>query len=103
MSQTEDEVHVFATLVAKPGKEDELRSVLMELVTCTKSEPGNLYYLLHEDPKAPGSFYFFESYDDQAALDTHMNSPHLAKAFEKAGEMLREAPNITATKLVAGS
>jgi quinol monooxygenase YgiN len=100
---THDEVHVFATLTAQPGKADEVRAALQTLVAATRTEPGNLHYMLHEDPKTVGSFFFFEAYQDQAAVDAHMKSPHLAAAFAAVGKLLTGAPVITPTKLVAGS
>jgi quinol monooxygenase YgiN len=98
-----DEVHVFANVTAAPGKADELRSVLKDLVAATHTEPGVLTYILHEEPKKPGNFYVFEVYKDQAAADSHMKSPHLATAFAKAGALLSAAPSIVETKVVAGA
>ena len=99
----QDEVHVFATLTAQPGKADEVRAALETLVKATRAEPGNVHYMLHEDPKAVGSFFFFEAYKDEAATDAHMKSPHLAAAFAAVGHLLAGAPVITPTKLVSGS
>jgi quinol monooxygenase YgiN len=57
---------------------------------------------LHEDPKKLGNFYVFEVYKDQAALDAHMASAHLAAAFAKSGPLLSGPPSITPTVVVAG-
>lgn len=100
---TNDQVHVFATLIAQPGKADDVRAALTALVTATRAEPGNVQYLLHEDPKSTGSFHVFEIYKDEAATDAHMKSPHLAAAFKAVGHLLAGAPVITPTKLIAGS
>jgi quinol monooxygenase YgiN len=96
------EVHVFATVSAAAGKEDALRAALVELVEASHTEPGVLHYILHEDPKKLGNFYVFEVYKDQAAVDAHMGSAHLAAAFAKAGPLLSGAPSIVPTKVVAG-
>ena len=95
-------VHVFAHVVAAPGKGEELRVVLKELVKATHTEPGVKMYVLHEEPKNPGSFHVFEIYETQAAADSHMKSPHLAAAFAKAGALLGAAPSIIETKAIAG-
>lgn len=97
-----DEVRVVAMVQARAGKEDALRAALLELVAPTHAEPGVLQYTLHEDPAKPGSFYFYESYKDQAALDSHMKSPHLAKAFAQVGDLVAGAPTITPLKVIAG-
>jgi quinol monooxygenase YgiN len=96
------EVHVFATVSAASGKEDELRDALIELVAASHMEPGVVQYILHEDPKKLGNFYVFEVYKDQAAVDAHMASAHLAAAFAKAGPLLGGPPSITPTVVVAG-
>lgn len=95
-------MHVFATLVSQPGKADTIRDAVTELATATRTEPGNLHYMVHEDPKHPGSFFFFEVYKDQAATNTHMKSSHLAAAFAKIGGLIASPPVITETKLIAG-
>lgn len=100
---TSQEIHVFATVVAKPGAEEALRAALTELVEATRKEDGNVHYMLHEDTKKPGRFHFFEAYRDQAAADAHMKSPHLAAAFAKVGKLVAEAPVITETRLIAGA
>ena len=95
------EIHVFATVIAQPDHAAEVRAALVALVKVTREEPGNLSYSLHEDPKQPGHFYFFESYKDEAALDAHMKGPGLANAFAIAGKYLAGAPVITPTKQIA--
>jgi quinol monooxygenase YgiN len=98
-----DEIHIFANLSAAPGKADEMREVLKELVAVTKTEPGVISYILHEDPKNLGHFYFFEAYKNEAAVEAHRGSAHIAAAFGKLGPILGGAPSITATKVLAGS
>jgi quinol monooxygenase YgiN len=96
------EIHVFATVSAAPGNADELRAALTTLVEATLKEPGVIHYILHEDPKNLGNFYVFEAYKDQAAVDAHMASPHLAAAFAKAGPLVSGPPSITPTIVIAG-
>jgi quinol monooxygenase YgiN len=98
-----DHVHVFAILTAQPGKESILRDALLAMIEPTKKEPGCISYMLHEDPKNPSAFYFFEIYKDQAATDFHMNSPYLAATVEKVGPILATPPVIVLTKLIGGA
>jgi quinol monooxygenase YgiN len=102
MSQTE-QARIFATLTAQEGKADALREVLTGLVSATLTEPGCLHYILHEDPSAPGNFYFFEAYQNQAAFDAHLSSPHLTEAAAKLGTLLSKPPHVAVTKFLAGS
>jgi quinol monooxygenase YgiN len=98
-----DEVHIFATLAAKPGQADALRAILLDLVAATRAEPGALVYLLHEDQAVPGSFYFFETYKNQAAADAHTKTPHLAAALAKAEPLLASPLAFAFTRPAAGS
>lgn len=100
---SKEEVHVFANVTAQHGKEGELRAALTALVAETKQEPGCVHYMVCEDHKRPGHFHIFEVYKNQAAVDAHMASPHLAAAFAKAGPLVSQPPSIIETKLVAGS
>ena len=43
-----------------------------------------LAYDLYESAAAPGVFVTVERWSDQAALDAHMQSPHVAAAFASA-------------------
>jgi quinol monooxygenase YgiN len=100
MSQNH-EIRVIAHVQAQPGAEATIREALITLVRATRAEPGCLSYTLHEDPAKAGQFYFYEVYRDQAALDHHMQSPHLAAAFAAVGHLVAAAPVITPVKEVA--
>jgi quinol monooxygenase YgiN len=97
------EIHVFANVTAAAGNEDKLREVLTTLAHASQDEPGVVSYILHEDIKTPGNFYVFEAYKDQAAVDAHMGSAHLAAAFAAAGPLLSGAPSIVPTVAIAGA
>ena len=73
------EVTVVARLRAAPGKGDALAALLTEQVgVVRKAEPGCLAYRLHRSPKDPDQFFFYETYVDDAAFETHRKAPHLA-------------------------
>ena len=94
-------INIFATLIAAPGKEEALRTILSGLVPLTRQEPGNLQYALHEALETPGVFYVYEAYKDQAAVDAHMQSPHFQAALGEAGPLLGGPPSIAATRQIA--
>jgi len=74
-----NEVTVVARIRAAAGKADALAALLIEQVgVVRKSEPGCLAYRLHRSAKDPDLFLFYETYKDDAALDAHRKSPHLA-------------------------
>lgn len=85
---------VTAIFDACPGCEAKLEATLLELVGKVAAEPGALEYTLHRDPKAPGRFYFYERYRDQAAVDTHMATPYLKQVLELVPELCAVAPTV---------
>lgn len=80
-------ITITAILKAHPGKEDELRQVLDEVIPPSRQEEGCLTYVLHESIDAPGTFVFYEKYRDETALNAHINSSHY-QAYRKAAETL---------------
>ncbi|MCK9519995.1 MAG: antibiotic biosynthesis monooxygenase [Dehalococcoidia bacterium] len=99
-------ITIVATLQAAPGKEDELRAALTEMVENVKEhEAGRaLAYSLHTADKEPGVFMFYEQYADKAALDAHGTTPHMKAMGQKlaAGQLLAGRPSITHYTQIAG-
>ena len=59
---------VVAEVQAKPGKEEELRTTLMELIGPTRREDGCVQYDLHVHTSVPGRFVFYENWTSPEAL-----------------------------------
>ncbi|WP_263769314.1 putative quinol monooxygenase [Propionivibrio soli] len=85
---------VTAIFDARPGCEAKLEAALRELVGKVAPEPGALEYALHRSPTAPGRFYFYERYRDQAAVDVHMATPYLKRVLELVPELCACAPTV---------
>lgn len=68
-------LQIVATLVARTGSEDQLRSTLTTAVPKFRDEPGCHGYILLEDRKQPGRFLTYETWTNEAALAEHMKSP----------------------------
>jgi len=75
---------VAVTYVIKAGFEDEAMALFGKLTGPTRAEPGCRMYLAHRSTTDPRSFFLYEQYDDQAALDAHRASPHFEQ-FAKGG------------------
>lgn len=88
------DLNVIALIPAKPGSEGVVRDALTELLGHTRQEAGCLKYELFESAATPGTFVTIEEWTDQAALDAHLASPHLAAALAAAGDALAAAPAI---------
>ena len=70
---------VIAHMRAAPGREEELRRELSELVGPTTEEDGFVNYDLHESLAEPGTFYLYENWRSEAQLDAHLQAPHLVR------------------------
>ncbi|MEY4131802.1 MAG: Antibiotic biosynthesis monooxygenase [Actinomycetota bacterium] len=91
---------MFATLKAQPGKRDELKAVFTEMFAVSESEPGTQAYNLIEGDD-PDTLYFYEQYESQEAMDSHMAGAVLASIYPKMGEFLADGGAVSGT-LVRG-
>jgi quinol monooxygenase YgiN len=85
---------MFATMVAKPGKRDELKAAFAGMFEQVTTEPGTRFYTLIEGDD-PDTLYMWEHYTDQAAMDTHMASSALADLHGKLGDLLADGGAVT--------
>jgi quinol monooxygenase YgiN len=88
------DLHVVAVLKAKPGSEDVVRDALAALVTPTRAEAGCVSYALSQSAADPSTFVTEEVWTSQADLETHMQTPHIARALQVAAEALDGPPSI---------
>ena len=86
--ENRDLLTVVATMRAKAGKEQEVRELLESLVAPTRAETDNVVYALHQGAQDPAVFVFIENWTSQAALDAHLDTPHLQAALPKIPELL---------------
>jgi quinol monooxygenase YgiN/uncharacterized protein YciI len=85
---------ITALFDARPGREAELESSLRDLVRSVAGESGVLEYTLHRTPDAPGRFFFYERYRDDATVDAHMKTPHLKQVLDRVPELCASAPQV---------
>ncbi|MBL6750866.1 MAG: antibiotic biosynthesis monooxygenase [Nevskia sp.] len=87
-------VRVVARLIAKPDKVEAFKALMSGIVDPTRKESGCIRYELLQNQADPTDFTFVEEWASKAALDAHMQTPHITGALGKAGEMLGGAPDI---------
>ena len=85
---------VIATFQARAGQETELRSALIGLLAPTRNENGCINYDLHASPEDPAKFLFHENWTSQAALDAHLQSPHVKALLPRMDELCVAFPEI---------
>jgi quinol monooxygenase YgiN len=92
---TEGRVTVLARVQARAGHEDEVRRLLLALVAPSRAEAGYLNYDLHQSAADPTEFMFYENWVSRAALDAHMEMPHLDEFDARAAGLLVAPVEIT--------
>lgn len=87
---TDIPIIINAHIQAAAGREKELQDQLQALLAPSRREPGCLVYALHVDPENPGKFMFYEKFASQAAIDSHLATPHFLalQSYLKAHEGL---------------
>ena len=87
-------ITIVARLTAKQGSEKQLEEALRAMIPKVREEPGALAYVLHRSVKNPALFVFYEVYTDQAALEHHSKTPHMAELQSKLPALLDSRPTI---------
>lgn len=91
---------VVAEIVAKPGKEEQVRQFVLSFVEPTRKEEGCLQYDLHVMNDNPGHFIFYETWQSEEHLERHSASPHI-QAFRAVAAELTDRPTriVKATRI----
>lgn len=83
---------LYGSLKAKPGKEAEVEAFLKQAVELARKESGTVtWYALRE---APGRYGIFDTFNDEAGREAHLNGEIAQQLMAKAGELLAEPPQI---------
>ncbi|MAK83621.1 MAG: antibiotic biosynthesis monooxygenase [Phenylobacterium sp.] len=69
---------IAGTIRVPPERLDAFRPHMIAMLEASRAEDGCLVYSYAEDVAEPGLIRVFEVWRDQAALDAHFQTPHLA-------------------------
>lgn len=69
---------IFATVTANPEFASQVEAALQAIVPLTRAETGCIRYELFRADKDTCMFHLLETYQDEAALSSHHQSPHFA-------------------------
>jgi quinol monooxygenase YgiN len=92
---------LYVPLQAKPGKENEIADFLRSAVALANAEPGTItWYAIQE---GLSSFAIFDTFDNEAGRDAHLNGKVAAALIEKvkAGDMFANTPEIHKLEIIA--
>jgi len=85
-------VALYVPLEAKPGKEKEVAEFLKSALPLVEAEPGTVTWFAIQE--GPSSFAIFDTFDDEAGRDAHLNVKVAAALMAKADEILAKPPAI---------
>jgi quinol monooxygenase YgiN len=94
----------FALLVelkAKPGKEAEVEAFLGKEASLVRGEPGTLSWHAAKIEGETGVYRVFDTFDDEAAREAHLNGEAGQELVEKADELFSETPKVHRLQIVA--
>jgi quinol monooxygenase YgiN len=92
---------LYVPLQAKPGKEREVADFLRSAVSVVNAEAGTVsWFAIQEGPSA---FAIFDTFDDEAGRDAHLNGKVAAALMEKAraGDLFAKTPVIHKLEILA--
>lgn len=69
---------VAGTVVAEPGGRAAFLDAVQPMVAATLDEAGCQEYVFSPDPNDANRILLYELWDDQASLDAHFASDHMA-------------------------
>ena len=87
MSTHSRQAKIVAILVARPGKTDELQSLLHGMAPACRAEPGNLRWDIWRDPNTADRFVLDELYVDVAAVAVHRETAHFKSYASKINDL----------------
>jgi quinol monooxygenase YgiN len=90
---------VVAKVVAKNESIEIVKSELLKLIEPTRKEDGCIEYKLHQDNEAPAVFIFYETWENPACLEKHMNTDHFKSFVSVVGSLVEEIAIHKMTKI----
>ena len=90
---------LYVSLKAKPGKEKDVEAFLKQGAEMSKRETGTVnWYGLKEDE---GSYSVFDTFNDEAGRDAHLNGDIAKALMAKASELFASPPQIHKINILA--
>ena len=67
---------IIATILVKPEFTEEVLKAMYAVVDGTRTEEGNISYVLNEDVQNKSKFTILEEWKSQEAINFHNQTPH---------------------------
>ncbi len=87
---------LIVSVKVKPDQRQKFLDVIEDDSICSvRDEPGCVRFDVLQDQSDPDHYYFYEVYQDEAALEAHRQTPHLARWRAAAEVCLAEPTQAT--------
>lgn len=90
---------IWVMLKAKPGKEQEVEAFLAQGATMSNDEPGTVTW--YGVKMGPGVYGVFDTFNDEAGRDAHMNGDIAKALMAKASELFSNELRIEKMEILA--
>ncbi|KAJ7224667.1 hypothetical protein GGX14DRAFT_426473 [Mycena pura] len=82
---------VVVHLWTQPGKEVEMKNILIEASQTYLKDKGTINWFVMQDAQDPTAWSIVERYEDQGDIKTHRENPYYKKFRELIGPFLDSA------------
>jgi (4S)-4-hydroxy-5-phosphonooxypentane-2,3-dione isomerase len=76
-------VVLAVTWLAHEGQEQQMVEAFERLAAASREEPGCRLYVVHRHREDKRTFFVYEQYDDDAALQAHRDAPHFQQIVKE--------------------
>jgi len=92
---------LYVPLQAKPGKEKAVADFLRSALPLVNDEPGTVSWFAIKEGEA--SFAIFDTFNDEAGRDAHLNGKVAAALMQKVkeGDLFAKTPEIMKLEILA--
>lgn len=94
-------IALIALVKATEGNEADVEAALTEMVSKVGDEAGTLVYALTKKQGEPGTFYFYEVYQDEEALAAHRASDAMKELGGKLAGKTAGRAEVTLLEVLA--
>jgi quinol monooxygenase YgiN len=85
---------ITGDIVTKTGCFDEALELSNKHVQHSRAEPGCISHGVYIDPHFPLRLFFYEQWQDKAAIDVHFAAASSQEFVKNIGKLISQAPNL---------
>ena len=93
-------LRVVARITARKETVEQVRQILLGLVTPTRAEEGCVVYELLQNRADPTDFTFVEEWASDATFERHHTTAHIRAAFPKLEALIATPPDIRTYSMI---